>query len=72
MDTEFAMNWFSEQFCGRLLEGLQDEDQSLPNIPIADLGDLDISIPPPQNGGLHWTSNNNNNEILAEAGEYLG
>ena len=48
MDTELAMNWFSEQFCGRLLEGLQDEDQSLPNIPIADLGDLDISIPPPQ------------------------
>ena len=68
MDTELAMNWFSEQFCGRLLEGLQDEDQSLPNIPIADLGDLDISIPPPQNGGLHWTTNNNNNEILAEAG----
>ena len=68
MDTELAMNWFSEQFCGCLLEGLQDEDQSLPNIPIADLGDLDISIPPPQNGGLHWTNNNNNNEISAEAG----
>ena len=69
MDTELAMNWFSEQFCGRLLEGLQDEDQSLPNIPIADLGDLDISIPPPQNGGLHWTNNNNNNnEVLAETG----
>ena len=74
MDAELAVNLFSEQFCGHLLEELQgDDDQSLPNIPIADLGDLDINISQPQNGGLHWTNNNNdNNEMLPLADNSRG